>query len=392
MPQPELRLLAAAVALEEFSIAELAVAAKCNAHTARSWVTRVRHLLHAHPTPKEGRGRPNMLFNLTQIGKQEMGSRLSELQRDIAGLAASRPRREMLYEVTSQFEIWNTIRETGDDNGALQTLKILLRGSWQRLARLEALGESVADDALRQLAEMEAEAGIVMPDVDLSLPELAKWTVARLQRICDQDASQAFAARSTWLRLETRPFADKATAAVLAAAVWADEGWATADIPEQTWHMGLRIAELIPLESRLQRVHTVLGEADIGYCKNDGEAQAVVRGLTACKGAPGQGMLRDWLSAARARRGWRDALAPMVVHGLLQADGVRLIEAIAPFRPALENGLNQYVPHSGRLRNDAIRRSKMMLSTPLLSFKEQSLRQLATSFGSRTMSLALAQG
>lgn len=359
MVEPELRLLAAAAALEQFTVAELSDAADCNLHTTKSWLRRMAHLLVTEAKKPTGRGRPRHMLTLRPEGMRALRERMAELQLHLTQQAPALDHGTLIDEVNRQFDLWKSTHAylPAAAEGALIALQVSLHSTWRTIARLDALGECVSNRVIWTMAEIEAEAGIVMPALDIGWTERARWMAERLARIIAQDATHLFAERVSVARLETRPGADKATCAALAAPVWSDEGHADGELGETDWQRCLRIAELIPLERRLERVELVLIEIDGLGSQYDGDAQAIVRGLTACDKMGSTARYRDWLGAAKGRPGWRDALAPMIVHGLSECDATRLSVMAAPFRPVLEVGMASYEGVVGRLRHTALRRA-----------------------------------
>lgn len=359
MAEPELRLVAAAAALEQFTVAELSDAADSNLHTTKSWLRRMAHLLVAEAKTPTGRGRPRHVLTLRPEGMRALRERLAELQLHLAQQAPALDRGTLIDDVNQQFDLWkatNAYLPTAAE-GLHAGLQASLHSTWRTMARLDTLGERVSNTVIWTMAEIEAEAGIVMPALDIGWTARARWMAQRLARIIAQDATHLFAERVSVARIETRPSADKATCAVLAAPVWSDEGYADSEVDETDWRRCLRIAELIPLERRLQRAELVLIEIDGLGSQYDGDAQAIVRGLTACDKMGSMARYRDWLGAAKGRPGWRDALAPMIVHGLSECDATRLSVMAAPFRPVLETGMASYDGVVGRLRHDALNRA-----------------------------------
>jgi hypothetical protein len=268
---------------------------------------------------------------------------------------------KLLDEIEEHLQLWQAVTAglpaTHAARGEWEALRMRLLDCWRYFARLDLAGGAVAPHQLRHLAELEAAANIVVPDATLSLLELAQWMVERLARIRANDGSPSFAARVMHARIETRPGIELATAAVLVAPVICDEGYATEQLGEQEWRDAITIAEQIPIVDRLSRVERVLSGADGGSCEDDGDAQAILRGLTACHGAGAELSLRDWLAGVIRRSEWRDALAPIVIHGLLQADST-LLEMCAPYRDRLSPGLLSYTGNSGLLRSEAFQMSR----------------------------------
>lgn len=366
-PSPDVRLVAAAVALGEFTVEGLAAASDCKVNTARSWLTRWKPWLDGKQVAAAGRGRPALAYSLTDDGVARARGQIESLHRQVADHVGSAAESRMLDEADAHLKLWkvSTAGLKGGESEAagraeMEALRLHLLDCWRGLARRDVLGSAVEDRHLLHLAHIEAEAGIVVPNPGLQLVELSRWLAGRLRRIRNGDATLSFAARVMRARIETRPASALATAAALVAPVVSDEGHDTEQLVEEDWSRAIVIAEVIPISDRLTRVESALSGAEGSYCEDDGDAQAVLRGLTACRDAGSELSVRDWLAGAIQRSEWRDVLAPVVVHGLLEADGAQL-DMCAPYRDRLESGLASYAGNAGLLRSTAIRMAERYL-------------------------------
>lgn len=379
MAHDEFRLLAAAVVLERFTAVELTAAAQTNPNTTRSWLARNRTLLkevqsaltpdsHSELRRQFGtpsRGRPPVQLAVTSEGLSQMRRQLDELHRATGKAAAGTEQRRLLDTVESSFRRWTTLRDRNQEEAAahLTALRVALRLAWQELTRLDAHGESVASSHLHQLAEIEHAAGLVVPPATTDLQQIALWLGGRLDRLILQEASESFATRVMWIRSEARGTAEsrKVTVAALAACVWADEGLATSEVGIDALTRCRAVAEQVPVHIRLEAVSWAIRDDGAGVYYDDGQVQAMVRGITACTDAR-LAPVRDWLVAAPVRGDWRPALAPMIIHGLLNVDDLNLTPILRNLHGALEAAFSLYDGVIGRLRGEAFDYGKRALS------------------------------
>jgi len=385
MAEPEMRLLAAAISLETFTVPELSAAARSNPSTAKSWLRKYDHLFSKEETISVGRGRPRKILELLPEGRLLLERRLHEMQGHLVVASPQVDNGALLRGVTRQFELWKKAHSRGlpEADTLLAGLRVAVRDAWQLLTRLDAVGESVSRTVIDALAIIETEAGIVIPDPDFSMPQLARWLVARATRVVLQDGTEYFSERVTHRRLEARLHPERATAALLAAAVWSDEGMADSLLSEADWQRSLQIAELVPIDVRLERATVVLGDIDDPFCEDNGQAQAVVRGLTACELHGRTDKLRDWLGAAKGRNGWRDALAPVVVHGLTLCDDTFIGAATEPFRSVIESGVLEYEGVIGALRGEAFEKAQLVGCLSTVQMSASDFSDMADPFGSQ---------
>jgi hypothetical protein len=381
MAQPELRLLAAAVALGQFTAAELAVAARSNPHTAASWLRRYTSLFGGDSV-QGARGRPRRRYILTSEGLAQLRGQLDALRKETEKSSAPSNVSRLLDDVGKRFDTWRTIRDEGVIGPAPEfaTLRLAIRDAWETFARMDALGHDVTSEDLKSLAEREFEAGIASPPPATELRHVAQWLADRLDRIIGTEASPSFASRVMSIRTEAHPSdAPRITTAAMCAAVWADEN--VVPVAHASMERCLDVARQVTVETRLRRAEWALLPSNLSPDEGDNNAQAIVRGLTAC-GDTRVVAVRDWLGAAPVRLGWRAALAPIVLHGLLWIEDCVLPKALDTFGKMAEDALLNYHGPTGRRRREAFDLAKRALQEqPLPEVAEGTLPDLSAIVG-----------
>jgi hypothetical protein len=391
MAYDEFRLLAAAVMLERFTADELAAAAQANPHTARSWLRRQAHLLEKTPGSARGRGAPRKVISLKPGAAETMRQQLDEVRSQTDRAALETEQRRLLASVERRLKHWQTFNASALSSAdpQLTALRVAIRLAWREFARLQAAGQPVEVPHLRHLAEIEHAARVVEPPMDDGLQPIAFWLGERLTRLSKQSVEDGFALRTMWARADVRSEMDrrKITAAALGAPVWSDEGLARNEVNVDVLLRCRGIAELVPLEARLMHVSRAIRDNGASLCGDDGEAQAVVRGVTACADAKAS-TVRDWLAAADRRGDWRPALAPMIIHGLLNSDDLILGAVMDKLREPLVYALENRKGTEGRLRSEAFDFSRRALGHALLGTTPVSVVELpgmARRFGSASL-------
>ncbi len=236
--------------------------------------------------------------------------------------------------------------------------------AWEDFADLEQSGFEVLSKHLHHLAELEREVGAgSFPQIS-PLPKVTVWLTNRLSTMTERGVSLEFASRTVRVRAEIRSEADRVmlTAASSAATVWCDEGLAEeSGVDVNSMRLCKRVADQITASQRVQEVAIAIGRSKPwSYCENDEEAQAVVLGLATQFGRVVEPEVGNWLAGLHARDEWREVLAPAVIRGLADAQGVirpRLMSSIAS---SISGTLAQMLAgpplsraHPGRVRSEA---------------------------------------
>ncbi len=397
--QEEYRLLATSLLLSRFTKAELAKAAGANPNTTASWLNRNRRYFVLDPTESQAgtsRGRPRKLWCVREAAAGEMRQELGKLdpahRLTIADLPGDGPLK-VLRRVEAQLEAWRRSVSAGDDTAAAEQLiatRSWVRMAWEDFAELEGAGFEVPSTQLRQLAELERETGAgALPEVS-PLPQVTIWLTKRLSAMTDRGVSLEFASRTVRVRSEVRSEAERVmlTAASSAAPVWCDEGLAEENGFDVDAIKACKVvAEQVPPSLRVVEVAAAIGRAKAwSYCESDEEAQAVVLGLATQFGRVVDHEVGFWLAGLHARDEWRPELAPAVIRGLAEAQGVirsRVMNSIAnsisgTLRDMLE-GPPLSRSHPGKVRTDAWEYCRKAVETNVVG---KNRRELAFEFGS----------
>lgn len=382
MAQEEYRLLGSALLLDRFTADELSKAARVNLNTCRSWLRRHdQHLQHDPEKLGVGRGRPSKRFRLTEDGAGYLRRQLDGLYATLESAASDDSQAKLVDGVEEKLRLWQAVRCDPDSEGRAEeaALRAAVALAWQDFAHLDGAGMPVDRSRMRQLADLEREAKVASPP-DASLVEIAKWVAERVGRIARRGASLDFAANTMWLRAEVRPEPDavRITAASLAAAVWSDEDIADDSVSQDDLWNSRRVAETAPMGLRIKYTWAAIdGRSGTAHRLDDPDAQAVARGLTSCRDAKSSDELHDALAGARIKTGWREALAPVVVHGLLDAPNISLPKLVGDLCDALEHSVDRRGVQ-GKLRREALTYGRRALGNyrqPALTSEEP--RQLA---------------
>jgi hypothetical protein len=378
LAQEEFRLLATALLLSRFTKAELARSAGANVNTVASWLNRNRQFfaLERAPTaPLPGKGRPRNVWRVQNDAIAEMRQRLGKLEPPQRLTIADLPgdgQLRTLRRVEVQLETWRRVVRTGDEIAASEQLvktRSWIRMAWEDFADLEIAGIEVPSTHLRQLAELEKEAGAGSLPGDSALPQITVWLTRRLSAMVDRGVSLDFAGRTVRVRSEVRSEADrvKLTAASSAAPVWSDEGLADEEGLEVTAiNLCKVVAQHVPASQRVREVAIAIGPSKPwSYCRNEEEAQAVVLGLATQFGRV-EPEVGSWLAGLHVCEAWRPELALAVVRGLADAEGVILRQVMRSVAQTLQEVLDR-PPLSrtepGQVRKDAWRYCKLAIAT-----------------------------
>jgi hypothetical protein len=356
--QEEYRLLGSALLLDRFTSDELSKAAHVNLNTCRSWLR--RHAQYMEPDGEKaagGPGRPSKRYRLTRDGNSQLRGLLDGLYATIESASSDLSQSRLLDGVEEKFRLWQAVRGDPDLEGRAEeaALRAAVVLAWQEFAHLDGAGVSVDRSRMRQLADLEREAKVASPP-DAGLVQTAKWVAERVGRIARRGARLDFAANTMWLRAEVRPEPEavRITAASLAAAVWSDEDIADDAVSQDDLWNSRRVAETAPMALRIKYAWAAIdGRSGTAHRLDDPDAQAVARGLTSCRDAKTSDELHDTLACARLKTGWREALAPVIIHGLLDAPNISLPRLVEDLSDALERSVCR-LGVEGKLRREAL--------------------------------------
>jgi hypothetical protein len=357
------RLLATAFSLARFTTDELAQAARTNRNTAASWLRRNKSLIEpeVERTKQDHAGRRPVVWCLRPGSAPAIRATLDQLyphvMRETNGNLRDTGDLQSLEKAEIHIERWRSAERRARQNPHAEDLESVarrektsaqnwIRHTWQRFAELDCAEIKIADEHLKNLAELEREIGGGDLPHTKALPDFAKWLLLRLQTMSQQGATGDFAIKVMEIRATLRPNVNHAmlTAAVLAAPIWWQEGLAAETTLDES-SIGLcdRFARRHRAEEMTAAIALVLTEIGESSLPEPEQRQALVLGLVRHTEERDNSFRKEtvhqFLAYLRYMKGWGDELALPVVRGLVLGASSKLEALAADLEPALSRSL-----------------------------------------------------